>query len=719
MGMTATKDPYRPLNRLKISGNLPVIPQILVQLIDACHQPEVDLRAVSKLIEKDAAMAAKVLQLCNSAFIGARSAFVDVGQAVIYLGADTIKNLAVSVSVQQVFRRVETNGLLNIDRFWYHSYQNAILANRIAETVSYPNPSEAYLAGLLHDLGKLLLWMAFPGKSVPLLLKGIRCHNGRLAFLEQEKLQINHCDAGAWLIKEWGLPSLIGDAVRYHHHSVDEVEQGLPLTRIIFLADLISHSDNPEQECNEVADQLFRLAPGQTEQLKEGVDEQIQEVAHQLGIRIPTNTKSDLEPEPESTTIHKETSIELISRIRDITQLTGLLDNLLKARDRDQAARILEQSLKILFNQETSLLLLFDKKNDRLQGFTSPENVLFRETTSLRFSLQRHSDSLPAQALELHQILHSFMHRPDEDETLLDAQLTRVLGTEGMVIVPMHYQQQNIGLIIVGVSKSGHVNLLSHATPLQLLASQAAVSLFMHNWQEEQRQRIAGERLEAAALLARKIAHEINNPLAIVRNYLKVLDVKLKDREEIREELTILDQEFERIGRITHQLRDISTEKQFSQLEETDLNQLLKDIIHLYTAGLKSDNKITIDFYPDPENITLKTDRNGLKEIITNLLNNAIEALDGRGTIIVKTAIQKKPPAPDQVIITIRDNGPGVAENLQKNLFQAGITTKGDGHGGLGLAITTRILQHLDGSIALVPEPEGTTFSITLPVEHP
>ncbi|HHD64621.1 MAG TPA: HDOD domain-containing protein [Desulfobulbaceae bacterium] len=717
--MVQPKDPYQPLNRLKVSGNLPVIPQILVQLIDACHKPEVDLQAVSKLVKKDAAMAAKVLQLCNSAFIGARSSFVDVGQAVIYLGADTVKNLAISVSVQQVFRRVETNGLLNIDRFWYHSYQNAILARRIAEAVSYPNPSEAYLAGLLHDLGKLLLWMAFPGKYVPLLLKGIRCHNGRLAFLEQEKLHINHCDAGAWLVKEWGLPSLIGDAIQYHHHSVDEVEQGLPLTRIIFLADLISHSDNPEQECNDVADQLFRLAPGQTEQLKEGVDEQVQEVAHQLGIRIPANSKSTLEPEPESEGVHKETSIELISRIRDITQLTGLLDNLLKAKDREQVAQILEQSLKILFNQETCFLLLFDRKNHQLKGFTSHENVLYRDTASLQFSLKRHHESLPVKALELHQILHSFMRRPDKDDTLLDTELTGILGTEGMVIVPMDYQQQNVGLMVIGISKNGHANLLTHATPLQLLASQAAVSIFMQGWQEEQRQRIAYERLEAAALLARKIAHEINNPLAILRNYLKVLDGKLKDRDEIQEELTILDQEFERIGKITHQLRDISTEKQLPRLEETNLNQLLEDSIRLYTAGLQSDNKITIDFHPDPKIKLIETDSNSLRQIITNLFNNAIEAFDGRGTITVTTALHKKTTGTDQVIITIKDDGPGIDTNLQETLFQAGITSKGGGHGGLGLAITTRILQQLGGSISLVPKPEGTTFSITLPAGPP
>ncbi|HFQ89821.1 MAG TPA: HDOD domain-containing protein, partial [Desulfobulbus sp.] len=101
-------DPHAVLNNLKVSGNLPSMPQVLVRLIDACHQPEVDLQKVARIVSKDSTLTAKILQLVNSAFIGARSAFIDVRQAVIYLGADTVRNLAVSISVQQVFRRVET-----------------------------------------------------------------------------------------------------------------------------------------------------------------------------------------------------------------------------------------------------------------------------------------------------------------------------------------------------------------------------------------------------------------------------------------------------------------------------------------------------------------------------------------------------------------------------------------------------------------------------------
>ena len=248
------------LSTLKISGNLPSMPQVLLQLIDSCHEGEINLQEIAHIVDKDAAISAKLLQLVNSAFIGARRSFTNVEQAVMYLGGDTVRNLAISISVQQVFRRVESNGLLSIDRFWHHSYLNALLARNIAFATAHPNPSDAYLAGLLHDIGKLLLWMAFPGKYAPLLLKGVRCHNGRLAFLEEEKLHVNHCSAGAWLCEQWRLPTLLADAIRYHHHPLEEVEQALPLTRIACLADLLSHSSTAGQDCLDAADRFFNLS---------------------------------------------------------------------------------------------------------------------------------------------------------------------------------------------------------------------------------------------------------------------------------------------------------------------------------------------------------------------------------------------------------------------------------------------------------------------------
>ncbi len=711
------RDPHSVLNNLKVSGNLPSMPQVLVRLIDACHQPEVDLQKVAQIVSKDSTLTAKILQLVNSAFVGTRRPFIDVRQAVIYLGADTVRNLAVSISVQQVFRRIETNGLLSLDRFWCHSYENALLARRIARAISYPDPSEAYLGGLLHDIGKLLLWMAFPGKYAPLLLKGVRCHNGRLAFLEQEKLHINHCEAGAWLMDQWRLPSLFADAIRFHHHPAEELEQGLPLTRIISLADLLSHTRPPDHEVEATAGRLLHLTPEQVATLGEGIEEQLREVADTMGIRIPKQSLSSLEQEPESETLHRETSIDLISRVRDITQLTGMLDNLLRAGDRKQIAGAVEQSMKILFNEETCFLLLMDAEGNELYGFASPDNSLEHQAARVRFRPADHKESLPGQAVFQGHAVHSFMEDGENTGTLLDSQLVRLLDSNGMAVIPMLHRRQLMGLIVIGITDS-RSSLLRHPAPLRLLAGQAAAGLFLSHLHQTQAERMAKERIAAATMVARKIAHEINNPLAILRNYIKILEMKLGEDETVREDLAVIDQEFARIGQITSQLDDLATDRLLIRPRRLDLNQLLEEILRMFRKSLPPEQEIEIRFEPDPDLPEVETDPDCIRQILINLLGNAVDALQDKGTITVSVRAEEEDIGEHSLLLTVTDTGPGIPESLLPTLFDAGISTKGGGHSGLGLAIVRKIAERLGGTITCSSSEKGTIFSVILPLRH-
>ena len=695
--MTAASDPYQPLNLLKVSGNLPVIPQILVQLIDLCNREEIDLQAVAGLVRKDAALAAKVLQLCNSAFIGARSPFTDVSQAVIYLGADTIRNLAISVSVQQAFRRVESKGrLFNLDRFWYHSYENAILAQRIAGVSGYTNPSEAYLAGLVHDLGKLVMWMAFPGKYAPLLFRDIRCQGSRLAFLEQENLQINHCDAGAWLLRQWGLPSLMADAVHYHHHPVDEVAQALALTRIVYLADLLSHSEDPEQECNEVAGKLFRLAPGKVNELLEGVDDQIHEVARSLGIRIHRMVRSNLEPaKDESSEVDDQATLELIGRVRDMGQLCGHMRNLLRATDSEQILTTLEQSLLILFHLEPALVLLLTDNGARMQAFSSRNNKLADQAATLNFSPARHENSLPVQCLSHDQLLHSFMARPDRDPTMLDTQLINLLGNEGMILIPLRAVSRPIGVLVVGVRKDAHLNILTQSDPLLLLASQAGMALHILRRHEQEQRCMADFNLKGAVSLARRIAHEIHNPVTILQSHLKSLGHRLEDSEELR----IMVEECARISAITRQLLDIAGSGQVMPDQEIDLNYFLDSFIRLYQDGLNLEKKVPPSFEPASEPIIITTDENALGQILTDLITNALNA--GSGTILVTVTLDREG---EQEQACIRISGNGSALDLDS------------GRSGPGLASVNSLVHQLGGTINCFEENDKTVCSLCLPV---
>ncbi|WP_457574325.1 HDOD domain-containing protein [Desulfolithobacter sp.] len=705
------------MNRLKTSGNLPSMPQVLVQLIDACHKTEVDLREVSSIVEQDTTLSAKILQLANSAFMGAKSSFVDVGQAVIYLGADTVKNLAISVSVQQVFRRIETNGLLSMDRFWYHSCLNAVIARQLATITGYPNPSEAYLAGLLHDIGKLVLWMAFPGKYAPLLLKGIRCHNGRLAFLEQEKLQINHCQAGAWLVDEWHFPSLFSDAIRFHHHPVDELVEALALVRLVYLADLLSHAETREPECEAVAQRFFDLEADKLWSCLDHVEEQVKEMAETLGIPIPSSRQSSLAPEPTAEAPHRETSLELISRVRDISQLNGAMGRLIQAEDQAQIIRVIEESLKILFSENRALVLCHDQHTGELYGCASTDNPYYREAGQLRFRVDQHPKSLACRAVELDQITHSFMNRSSQEKNILDEQILHLLGTDGLLVVPMSHRKQVLGVLVIGIFKDSYRALLAHATPLQLLAAQAATSLYIEQLHREEAQRLINERLEAAGLVARKIAHEINNPLAILRNYMKILDLKLGKDHQVREELTIIDSEFERIGKITEQLRDLSTPKSFHNQQSLDLNHTLEDIINLLRMVLDRDRNIRVQFKPADNLPPVIADANALRQVMINLCTNAADAMPDGGTITIAT--QGVPQDnPERVQITVTDTGTGIDASMREKIFHPGISSKGGGHAGLGLAIVQKIIRDMGGELTFETSTHGTTFSATLPAQH-
>ena len=121
---------------------LPQLPQVLIQLIDVCRAEEVDIRLVAQTVAQDISITTKTLQLANSAFLGARSQFKNIDQAVIFLGVDTVRNLAISVSVHNVFGSdTEANSdHLDSEKFWYHSLLTALISKTGARNPRRSSP---------------------------------------------------------------------------------------------------------------------------------------------------------------------------------------------------------------------------------------------------------------------------------------------------------------------------------------------------------------------------------------------------------------------------------------------------------------------------------------------------------------------------------------------------------------------------------------------------
>ena len=462
----------------------------------------------------------------------------------------------------------------------------------------------------------------------------------------------------------------------------------------------------------DAADRFFQMSPEQVSSLYDGLDEQIELIAGQLGIRIPRNAKTSHDQEPESQEVHKETSLGLINRIRDITQLNGLLDNLLRAENNEEIINVVEQGLKILFNEDTCLIMLRDAITGEMRCHASSDNKLARETGNFTFSPERQGSSLPGQAIKQRRMLHSFMNGGDAKSSgnILDAQLLRLLGTEGMAAIPLLHRDEVQGLILIGLMEKTPTNLNGQWTPMHLLANHAATALYLERMHVIQAEQIAVERVQSASMVARKVAHEINNPLAILRNYIHILDSRSKKGEPIHEELAIIDHELERIGHITLDLEDLARERNDILLERVDIHQELGEIIRLFQASLPKDNRVTLTFAQWAKPLVIRTDTWCFRQIMQNLLGNAMDALEGLGSITVRTTAQQ-----NTVVISVEDNGPGVDQSLRADLFKEGISTKNGRHGGLGLAIVHKLANQMGGGIACESERGATTFSLTLP----
>jgi HD-like signal output (HDOD) protein/CheY-like chemotaxis protein len=196
---------------------LPSMPSLYVEIVDKLQDPEIGVDDIGAIVAKDMAMTAKILKLVNSAFFGLGRQISSPAEAVTYLGMDTIKSLVLSIHAFSQFATVKV-GTFSIDTLWVHSQNTAGLAKEIArmEEADQKLMDEAFVAGLLHDTGKLVLASNFPEQYDQVLQAEPA---GTLALLtaEENTFGANHAEVGGYLLGLWGLPVPVVEAIALHH----------------------------------------------------------------------------------------------------------------------------------------------------------------------------------------------------------------------------------------------------------------------------------------------------------------------------------------------------------------------------------------------------------------------------------------------------------------------------------------------------------------------
>ncbi len=227
---------------------LPSQPAVYNDLVKALQAPDVSLRVVQELIARDIGMTTKVLQLVNSAFFGIRQHISSVSQAVNLLGLDIIKALVISLRIFEQFDPQKLGGL-SLDALFDHSMTVGAAAKQIAraEKTERPVADDGFMAGILHDVGKLIIAVRLPEEYKKMRLASAKS-NMPLHVIEQKVLGATHAEAGAYLLGLWGLPNNIVEAVAFHHQPAHSMTKAFSSLTAVHAANALVHDADAENE---------------------------------------------------------------------------------------------------------------------------------------------------------------------------------------------------------------------------------------------------------------------------------------------------------------------------------------------------------------------------------------------------------------------------------------------------------------------------------------
>lgn len=217
--------------------DLPSLPAVVMELLTSIDQEDVDISVLAKKVSHDTALTAKTLRLANSSLYGLQVKVTTIQQAITFLGFQTTRNLITAAAVTGCFAEGQCTGF-DDKAFWRHSIASAACCKVIARRLRF-NQDYAFTAGLLHDIGRLVLVSMF-AKDYEAVMAYRSLHDTTVLDAERELMGVDHVQAGMALAEHWNFSDTMKLAIG-HHHDPDEPGAGL-LASIVHVADAIVHA---------------------------------------------------------------------------------------------------------------------------------------------------------------------------------------------------------------------------------------------------------------------------------------------------------------------------------------------------------------------------------------------------------------------------------------------------------------------------------------------
>ncbi len=218
---------------------LPTLPTVAAKMMQIIDHPETSARDLSAVIRSDHVIASRLLKLANSAYYGLRRQVANLDMAVVLLGFENIRNLTLSLSVIESFSR-NWRGHFDYSEFWEHAYACGVAAQMFVSEIQPGKAADAFAAGLIHDVGKLILSQFAPDHFEAVIAHIEQHPSCDFDHAEREVLGISHAQLGGWLAEKWNFPVSLAQAIALHH-TPEEGRDASLLPWAVHTADYLVH----------------------------------------------------------------------------------------------------------------------------------------------------------------------------------------------------------------------------------------------------------------------------------------------------------------------------------------------------------------------------------------------------------------------------------------------------------------------------------------------